>query len=107
MHQRHQTPHPFCRAYTDLLLVAAASQPYPVLLAILFGIEASYLAAWSALDKRGPYVEFIERWSSEPFANYVGILRELAERYPHPAAQQHFDLVLAHERDFWKMSWES
>ena len=99
-------PHPTCRGYTDFLISSADTQPYPVLLAMLFGVEASYLAAWSALAVAGPYAEFIRRWSSEAFADYVAALRALAERYSHEAAQSYFNTVLAHERDFWKMSWE-
>ncbi|UUZ63803.1 hypothetical protein LP414_33470 [Polaromonas sp. P1(28)-13] len=32
-----------CRRYGDFLIQAAYSDPYPVLLAMLFGVEASYL----------------------------------------------------------------
>ena len=99
-------PHPTCRRYTDFLLRCVYTQPYPVLLAILFGVEASYLAAWSALPLSGPYAEFIERWSSADFATYVAALGGLAERHTHEAAQEHFNEVLGHEREFWKMSWE-
>jgi len=100
------THHPTCRRYTDFLLRCVYTQPYPVLLAILFGVEASYLAAWRALLPSGPYAEFIERWSSADFAAYVAVLSGLAERHPHEAAQEHFNEVLVHEREFWKMSWE-
>ena len=62
--------------------------------------EAAYLAAWSALPRSGPHVEFIDRWSSEQFASCVASLLELAERYPHEVAREHFNLVLPHERDF-------
>ena len=57
-----------------------------------------------ALEPAGPYAEFIERWSSPAFADYVAALRGLAERYPHEAAQEFFNQVLQHERDFWQMS---
>ncbi len=99
-------PHPTCRRYTDFLMRCAYTQPQPVLLAILFGVEASYLAAWSALVPSGPCAEFIERWSSADFAAYVAALGKLAERHPHEAAQEHFNEVLTHEAEFWKMSWE-
>ena len=98
-------PHPACRRYTDFLLRCAYEQPYPVLLAILFGVEVCYLAAWSALDPAGPYAEFIERWSTPAFADYVAALRVLTEQYPHEAAQEYFNHVLQRERDFWQMSW--
>lgn len=100
------TPHPTCRRYTDFLIHCAYTQPYPVLLSMLFGIEAAYLAAWSALQPAGPFAEFIERWSSPGFTGYVASLRTLAERYPHEAAQDRLNEVLVHERDFWKMSAE-
>jgi thiaminase/transcriptional activator TenA len=99
-------PHVTCRRYTDFLMRCAFTEPYPVLLAILFGVEASYRAAWSAIPPFGPYAEFIERWSSADFGAYVGLLGALADRYPHKAAQELFNEVLVHEREFWKMSWE-
>lgn len=99
-------PHPVCRAYVDFLMRNAYTQPWPVLAAILFGVEASYLAAWSALTPAGPYAEFIERWSNPGFVAYVDRLAALAARYPHPDAQQAFDQVLVYERDFWQMAWE-
>jgi formylaminopyrimidine deformylase / aminopyrimidine aminohydrolase len=99
-------PHRICRRYADFLLRCAYTEPAPVLLAILFGVEASYLAAWSTLPVSGPYAEFIERWSSAAFGEYVAGLAALSARHPHPAAQEHFNQVLAHEHEFWKMSAE-
>ncbi len=99
-------PDPICRRYTDFLIRCAHTEPFSVGLAALFGVEVSYLAAWSALEPAGPYREFIERWSSAAFAHYVISLHALAERFPHEKAQEHFNLVLMHERDFWRMSWE-
>ena len=98
--------HEGCRQYCDFLLQAAYREPYPVLLAILFGVEASYFAAWSRLLPDGPYAEFIDRWSNPRFADYVESLRSLAEDNPHKSSQRYFDDVLAHERDFWKMARE-
>ncbi|MCC6861139.1 MAG: hypothetical protein IT158_21400 [Bryobacterales bacterium] len=99
-------PHPIGRRYADFLLRCAYTEPAPVLLAILFGVEVSYLAAWSALPPSGPYHEFIGRWSSAAFGEYVAALSDLARRYPHPSAQECFNAVLVHEREFWKMSAE-
>jgi thiaminase/transcriptional activator TenA len=99
-------PHPTCRRYTDFLIRCAYTQPYPVLLAMLFGVEAAYLTAWSALRPSGPYAEFVERWSSPHFAAYVAALGDLATRHPHAADQEHFNEVLEHEAEFWRMSWE-
>ena len=98
--------HPVCRHYCDFLLRVAYIESYPVLLVVLFGVEASYLAAWSRLRPEGPYQEFIRRWSSPEFAAYVDSLRGLAEWHPHDSSQAYFEEVLNHERDFWTMAWE-
>lgn len=42
--------------------------------------------------------------SSRPDIRIASLL-ELAERYPHDAAQEHFNRA-RHERDFWTMSWK-
>lgn len=99
-------PHATCRRYTDFLIRCAYTRPYAVLVAMLFGVEASYLAAWSALAPAGPYAEFIERWSSAEFGAYVAALGALADQHPHEEAQQYFNEVLVHERAFWRMSLE-
>lgn len=99
--------HPVCRRYVDFLIAAAYTQDFGVLAAILLGVEAAYLAAWSALPGHGPYAEFIERWSNPRFAEYVRGLLALAARHAHPGQQPAFNEVLRHERDFWRMTWES
>lgn len=99
-------PHPICRRYTDYLIRSAYEEPASILFAVLFGIEVTYLAAWSALKPEGPYAEFIRRWSSAEFAKYVQSLREITERHAGPLQQEHFNYVLELEQDFWKMSWE-
>ncbi|HUU95971.1 MAG TPA: TenA family transcriptional regulator [Phycisphaerae bacterium] len=98
--------HPVYRRYVDFLIASAYSAPFEVLCAIVYGVEVSYLAAWSALEAAGPYAEFIERWSSEPFTEYVRSLLELCNRHPHRDQQAAFNQVLRHERDFWRMTWE-
>ena len=98
--------HPICRHYCDFLLRVAYIESYPILFVALFGVEASYLAAWSRLRPEGPYQEFIRRWSSPEFADYVDSLRTLAEQHPHESNQAYFEEVLNHERDFWTMAWE-
>jgi len=97
--------HAVCRRYVDYLIASAYSQPFEVLVAILFGVEAAYLAAWSRLESTGPHAEFIDRWSNEAFAGYVRGLQDLAARYRHPDQQSEFNAVLEHERDFWCMTW--
>jgi len=101
------SPHPICQRYLDFLISSAYTEPFEVLLAILYGVEASYLAAWSALNAEGPYAEYIRRWSNEPFGTYVQGLEEQTVQYPHPDQQERFERVLRHEKDFWRMTWES
>ena len=71
-------PHPTCRRYMDFLLRSAHTEVYPVLIAMLFGVEASYLAAWTAFAPAGLYAEFFARWSSAEFRrtwrNSAGLL---------------------------------
>jgi hypothetical protein len=47
-------PHPTCRRYTDFLLRCAYTEAYPLLIAMLFGVEASYLAGPERLCARRP-----------------------------------------------------
>lgn len=97
--------HPTCRRYVDYLVAAAYSQPFEVLLPILYGVEAAYLCAWSALEASGPYAEFIERWSNPMFVQYVSELLSICDLEPNEMQQQQFNEVLLHEREFWRMTW--
>jgi len=99
--------HPVGRRYVDYLIAAAYVQPFGVQAAILFAVEAAYLAAWSALSPAGPYAEFIARWSNTQFAEYVRRLGALAQHHQHPQQAEHFNQVLKHERDFWEMTWDT
>jgi thiaminase len=96
---------PVCRRYVDFLLRAVHEESLPGLYAALYGVEVSYLTAWSALRRDGPYAEFIARWSSGPFRDAVLRLKSLAEEAPDASAQGLFDGVLRHERAFWTMVW--
>ena len=98
--------HPVGRRYVDFLIAAGYSQPYEVLLAIFYGVEVAYTAAWGRLEIKGPYAEFIERWTDEDFQAYVHLLERLAEEHTHPEQQPLFNEVMCHERDFWHMTWE-
>lgn len=99
-------PDPVCRRYVDYLIAAGYSQPMEVLLAILYGVEVAYTVGWGRLEAEGPYAEFIERWTHPDFQEYVAELRDLADAHRHPDQQGHFDRVMRHEREFWRMTWE-
>lgn len=98
--------HPVCRRYVDFLIASAYSRPTEILLAIFFGVEVAYTVAWGRLAAEGPYAEFIDRWTSSEFQDYVETLGELADAHPHPDQQPAFDEVMRHEADFWRMTWE-
>jgi thiaminase/transcriptional activator TenA len=97
--------HPVCQRYRDFLLRAAHGESVAGLYAVLYGVELSYFAAWSALRPEGPHAEFIERWSNPAFRDYVVKLRGLAEDASDASSQPLFNEVLRHERDFWAMTW--
>jgi len=98
--------HPVCRRYVDFLIAAGYSQPYEVLLAIYYGVEVAYTVAWSRRKPKGPYAEFIERWTNEDFQAHVRVLEKLADEHPHQQQQPLFNEVMRHEHDFWRMTWE-
>lgn len=98
--------HPTCRRYVDYLIAAAYTQPYQVLLSILYGVEAAYLCGWSSLEPSGPYAEYIQRWSNPMFGEYVTELLGICDDEPDEIQQRQFNEVLRHERDFWRMTWE-
>lgn len=99
-------PHPTCRRYVDFLIAAAYSQPFEVVLAIFYGVEVAYTVAWGKLESRGPYAEFIGRWTHPDFVDYVRQLAKLTAAHPHPGQQAAFNEVMRHEHDFWRMTWE-
>ena len=100
------TAHPTCRRYVDFLVASAYTQPFEVLLAMFYGVEVAYTVAWGRLEAEGPYAEFIERWTSAEFQEYVAELLRLTDAHPHPDQQEAFDEVMRHEHDFWRMTWE-
>ena len=97
---------PTCRRYVDYLVAAAYTEPVEVLWAIFYGVEVAYTVAWGKLAAEGPYAEFIERWTSPEFQEYVAELLRITDANPHPGQQPAFDEVMRHEREFWRMTWE-
>lgn len=98
--------HPVCRRYVDYLVAAAYTEPVEVLWAIFYGVEVAYTVAWGKLAAEGPYAEFIERWTTPEFQEYVAELLRITDASPHPGQQAAFDEVMRHEKEFWRMTWE-
>jgi thiaminase len=96
--------HPVCRRYNDMMLRAVHEESLSGLYAMLYGIEACYLAAWSSLKPEGSHQEFIERWSHPRFRDYVVKLRRLTESQTDATCQGLFDQCLRYEKDFWSMA---
>lgn len=98
-------PNDTCRNYVDYLIQLGEAESFEVLLAAIYGVEVSYLCAWSALEAKGPYAEFITRWTTPEFTSYVSQLHDLCDTHPHADQQRVFNEVMLHERDFWRMTW--
>lgn len=96
--------HPVCQRYIGFILTAVHTESLPGLYSVLYGIEVCYYAAWSALEPKGPYQEFIERWSHAGFRDYVIRLKRLAESETDATSQILFNDVLRHEEAFWSMT---
>jgi len=96
--------HPFCQRYNDFMLRAVHEESLSGLYAMLYSLEACYLAAWSSLKPEGPYQEFVERWSDPRFRDYVIKLRSLAENQTDAPSQGLVDQCLRYEEDFWTMA---
>ncbi len=100
-------PHPVCRAYVDFLMRVGHTQSPEVLLSCFYGVEVSYLVAWSRLAPEGPYAEYIARWSHADFRGYVRDLLRLTPQQPTADCPEHFDQVLRYEAAFWNMTVEA
>lgn len=99
--------HPTARAYVDYLH-ALAWRPYPVQLTALWALERAYLEGWrTALPGAPAFREFVEHWTNEAFAAYVGRLEAAANRELASAGEaerEAFRWVTRYERAFWEMA---
>jgi thiaminase (transcriptional activator TenA) len=102
-------------AYTQFLSATVFGASYGEAFTAVFVLERAYLDAWrfvrEGLSPASPWSAFVERWSSDEFAAYVGRLEgELdalageagpAER---PAMSRCFELTVRYEIAFWEMA---
>jgi thiaminase/transcriptional activator TenA len=100
--------HPTARAYVDYLQ-ATTYEPYGVQLTALWALERAYLDAWrTALPGAPAYREFVEHWTSDVYAAWVGSLEAAANRVlarGGEAEREAFRWVARYERDFWQMAY--
>jgi formylaminopyrimidine deformylase / aminopyrimidine aminohydrolase len=102
---------PTCRAYADFLL-ALQYKPYVVQLVCLWALERVYFDAWSsALPCQPKYKEFVDRWTTPEFLDYVeglenAVNNALAKMTKKELAQVevYFLWVLRYEKLFWDMA---
>lgn len=104
---------PVNRAYGDFLVVMAR-EVYPAALIVAATAERAYLEAWSGARPAAPaYQEFVARWTSDAFREYVDGLtratdRALAAASPDEAskAEEAFVWTARYEAAFWQMAFE-
>ncbi len=100
--------HPTVRAYIDYLR-ALADEPYSVQLTALWALERAYLEGWRTARPGAPaFREFVERWTSDAFATYVGALEAAANRAISQGGdpeREAFRWVAKYEKDFWEMAY--
>lgn len=102
---------PTCRKYNDFLL-ALQHKSYPVQITCIWALELAYFDSWStALPGAPKYKEFIDRWTSDAFKDYVdgleiAVNRALAKasKAERAEAEIYFLWVVRYEKDFWDMA---
>lgn len=102
---------PTCRAYGDYLLVMARA-PYPSALTVAWTAERAYLDSWKGAEPASPaYHDFVERWTSDLFEEYVqGLARAVDQAFARASedevreAEEAFIWTARYERAFWAMA---
>lgn len=83
---------------------------YLSLMTCIYGIELCYYAAWNSIKNRD-YQEFIDRWTSEIFGEYIEELRFTVDVASIAASDddkreaiQLWENIVRLEEDFWHMT---
>jgi thiaminase/transcriptional activator TenA len=103
--------HPTNAAYGEFL-ASLEDKPYPATITSLWALEFAYLEAWrNAAPGHPDYREFVERWTTPEFADYVSGLERAADIALDKAtseeqwrAETSFLEVARLEKDFWEMA---
>jgi thiaminase/transcriptional activator TenA len=106
-----QLPLPTCRKYQDFLL-ALQYKPYVVQIICIWALEKAYFDSWSsALPGAPKYKEFIDRWTSDAFRDYVDGLEAAVDKAMAGASKEelaiadvYFMWIVRYEKDFWDMA---
>jgi len=102
---------PTCQAYNDFLL-AMQYKPYVVQITCMWALNRAYFDSWStALPGAPKYKEFIDRFTSQEYKDYIDALEmsvnaalDAAAQEQREQAQLYFLWVARYEKDFWDMA---
>jgi thiaminase/transcriptional activator TenA len=102
---------PTCQAYNDLLL-GLQYKPYVVQITCIWALERAYFDSWStALPGAPKYKEFIDRWTTPEFKDYVDGLEDAvnvalaaASTEERALAEVYFLWIVRYEKNFWDMA---
>lgn len=98
-------PLPATVAYSALLARLDRAD-VPIALTALWAIERVYLDAWSYSAPGAPrFREFVEHWTTPPFATYVKSLEIAADGVLRDDVDDIFVEVIEAESRFWDMAW--
>jgi thiaminase len=106
-----------CNAYMSFLQATVGMKTFAEALSACFGAEYAYLSAWGHVRKHqkvlSPWQEFIDIWSSESYADWVGSLGRMIDAVPEtsPAIlldrmKETFRLAIQYEMHFWNMAYQ-
>jgi len=102
---------PTCRTYKDFLM-AMQYKPYVVQVTCIWALEKAYFDSWTtALPGAPQYREFVERWTTDAFNDYVEGLETAvnnalaaASKEDRAEAEVYFLWIARYEKDFWDMA---
>ena len=102
---------PTCRTYKDFLM-ALQYKPYVVQVTCIWALEKAYYDGWTtALPGAPQYREFVERWTTGAFKDYVDGLENAvnnalaaASKKDRAEAEVYFLWIARYEKDFWDMA---
>lgn len=102
-------------AYVQFLLASAYTKSYAEAYTVLYVAEKAYYDSWmvvrQGIDPESVWFPFVENWTSEGFAGWVGYLQQELDRLADnagPAERQRmaelFEITARYELAFWEMA---
>jgi len=102
-------------AYVQFLLASAYTKSYAEAYTVLYVAEKAYYDSWlvvrAGIDRESVWYPFVENWTSEAFAGWVGYLQrelDLLAAGAGPAEREKmaelFELTARYELAFWEMA---